>query len=89
VERLAEDHENARVLAEGLAELSSVRLDPASIETNIVIFQVNDAPALVRRLADRVELQAVDVAHVRAVTHLDVTRADIDGALQVFAEALG
>jgi threonine aldolase len=89
VERLAEDHENARVLAEGLAELSGVRLDPASIETNIVIFEVDDAPGLVRRLADRVELQAVDVAHVRAVTHLDVTRADIDGALQVFAEVLG
>jgi len=89
VERLAEDHENARVLAEGLAELSGVRLDPASIETNIVIFEVDDAPGLVRRLADRVELQAVDVAHVRAVTHLDVTRADIEGALSIFAEVLG
>jgi len=89
VERLAEDHENARVLAEGLAELSEVRLDPASIETNIVIFEVDDAPGLVRRLADRVELQAVDVAHVRAVTHLDVTRADIEGALSIFAEVLG
>ena len=89
VERLAEDHENARVLAKGLAELSGVRLDPASIETNIVIFEVDDAPGLVGRLADRVELQAVDVAHVRAVTHLDVTRADIDGALSIFAEVLG
>jgi threonine aldolase len=89
VERLAEDHENARVLAEGLAELSGVRLDPASIETNIVIFEVDDAPGLVTRLADRVELQAVDVAHVRAVTHLDVTRADVEGALSVFAEVLG
>jgi threonine aldolase len=88
VERLAEDHENARVLADGLAQLPGVRLDPGSVETNIVIFEVDDAPQLVRRIADRVELQAVDATHVRAVTHLDVTRADLEGALSAFAEVL-
>jgi threonine aldolase len=88
VERLAEDHENARVLAEGLAGLSGVRLDPATVETNIVIFEVDDAPALVEVPADRVELQAIDAGHVRAVTHLDVSRADVDAALSVFADAL-
>ena len=40
VERLAEDHANARRLAEGLAELPGVELDPATVETNIVIFAV-------------------------------------------------
>ncbi len=89
VERLADDHENARVLAEGLAELPGVRLDPAAVETNIVIFEVDDAPSVVRRLADRVELQAVDPRHVRAVTHLEVARADVDRALAAFADALG
>ena len=89
VDRLATDHEHARVLAEGLAELAGVRLDPASVETNIVIFEVEDAPGLVDRLADRVELQAIDAGRVRAVTHLDVGRADVDRALEAFAEALG
>jgi threonine aldolase len=89
VERLAEDHENARVLAEGLAELPGVRLDPAEVETNIVVFEVDDAPGLVERLADRVELSALDSRGVRAVTHLDVSRADIERGLSVLAEELG
>jgi len=88
VDRLAEDHEHARMLAEGLAGLPGVRLDPETVETNIVIFEVDDAPALVAGLADRVELQAIDAGHVRAVTHLDVSRADIDSALAIFADAL-
>jgi threonine aldolase len=66
-----------------------VRLDPATVETNIVIFEVDDAPALVEGLADQVELQAIDARHVRAVTHLDVSRADVDRALAIFADALG
>jgi threonine aldolase len=89
VERLGDDHEHARALAEGLAELPGVRLDPAAVETNIVIFEVDDAPGVVRRLADRVELQAVDSRHVRAVTHLDVGSPEVDRALGAFAEVLG
>ena len=54
-----------------------------------MIFEVEDGPALVERVADRVELQIVDARHVRAVTHLDVDREQIDRALDVFAEALG
>ena len=88
VERLAEDHQHAQVLASGLASLSGVRLDPDTVETNIVIFEVDDAPALVQRIADRVELQVVDAQRVRAVTHLDVSRADIDRAVDAFAEEL-
>lgn len=89
VERLAEDHANARMLAEGLAALAGVRLLPASVETNIVIFQIDDAPATVARLADRVELQALDATHVRAVTHLDVGAGEIERALEALAESLG
>jgi threonine aldolase len=89
VDRLATDHENARVLAEGLAELPGVTLDPSSVETNIVIFGVEDAPALVEKLADRVELSAVDTRRVRAVTHLDVSREDVERALEAVAEELG
>ena len=89
VERLAEDHLNARFLAEGLASIPGVRIDPALVETNIVIFSVDDAPGLVGRIADRVELQAFDAQRVRAVTHLDVSRADVEAALEAFAAELG
>ena len=89
VERLAEDHEHARVLAAGLAALPGVALDPSMVETNIVIFGVDDAPALVARVADGVELQAVDARRIRAVTHLDVGREDIQRALDAVAGALG
>lgn len=88
VERLAEDHQNALVLAQGLAELPGVALDLDRVETNIVIFEVDDAPGLVQRLADRVELQVVDPRHIRAVTHLDVGRAEIERVLAAFAEEL-
>ena len=89
VDRLAEDHSHARLLAEGLASLPGVQLDPASVETNIVIFHVEDARALVARIADRVEVQAFDAHRVRAVTHLDVSREDVELALEAFADELG
>jgi threonine aldolase len=88
VERLAVDHSNAQLLARGLAALSGVEIDPGAVETNIVLFDVEDAPGLVRRLADRVELQAFGPHRVRAVTHLDVSRDDVERALEAFADEL-
>ena len=88
VERLAEDHVLARQLAEGLAVLPGVKLDPATVQTNIVIFEVDDAPGLVARVAERVELQAFDARQIRAVTHLDVASRDIELAIDAIAEAL-
>jgi threonine aldolase len=89
VERLAEDHERARLLASGLVELPAVRIDLAAVETNIVMFEVPDARALVAAVADSVELQAVDAHWVRAVTHLDISATDIDRALTALSAALG
>ncbi len=89
VDRLAEDHANAHVLARGLAALPGVRIDPAAVETNIVFFEVDDAPGLVRRVADRVDIQASGPTQIRAVTHLDVSRADVESALEAFAQELG
>jgi threonine aldolase len=89
VDRLAEDHANAYVLARGLAALPGVRIDPAAVETNIVFFEVGDAPGLVRRVADRVDIQASGPTQIRAVTHLDVSRADVELALEAFAQELG
>lgn len=81
VERLEEDHENARILAAGLAAIDGVTIDPASIETNIVIFEVSDAAGLVEKLA----AAGIELRHtgprVRAVTHLDIDRASIERTL--------
>jgi threonine aldolase len=81
VERLAEDHANARRLAAGLAEIDGVSVHP--VETNIVIFAVDDAPGLVAALErEGVLMGAVGDGRVRAVTHLDVSAADVDLALR-------
>ena len=88
VERLAEDHANARLLATGLAEIDGVSIDPATVETNIVIFEVADADRLVAGLAEA----GVEVRNrgplVRAVTHLDVDRADVERTLAEIRRAL-
>ncbi len=88
VERLAEDHANARALADGLAAIPGISIDPAAVETNIVIFEVPDAPALERALASEVDLLAIGPRRMRAVTHLDVDSAGIDAALVAIAAAL-
>jgi threonine aldolase len=80
VERLAEDHVRARRLADLLAAVPGIEVDPALVETNIVIFEVADAPGLVAGVADEVELQALDDRRVRAVTHLDVDDRGIERA---------
>jgi threonine aldolase len=85
VERLADDHANARQLADGLAQLPGVTIDPAAVETNIVVFEVDDAPGLVARLAPEVELSAMGPRHVRAVTHLDVGLVEVERAVQAIA----
>jgi threonine aldolase len=88
VDRLAEDHANARTLASGLGALSDIEIDLNSVETNIVIFEVDDAPGLVQRAAHEVELWAVDERRVRAITHLDVTSSDIARAVEAISDAL-
>jgi threonine aldolase len=89
VERLADDHVRARRLAEGLAELPRVAIDLASVETNIVIFDVPDAEQFVRALAaEDVVMGALGPRLVRAVTHLDVDDAGIERALGVARGAL-
>ena len=85
VKRLAEDHANAVRLAAGLAELPGVALDPSTVETNIVIFELRgtlDAPAAVAALLARgVRVGAMGPRTIRAVTHLDVDADQIERAL--------
>jgi threonine aldolase len=89
VERLADDHARAKRLAQGLAELPGVVLDPATVDTNIVIFEVPDAVAFAAALAqDGVAMSVFGAMRMRAVTHLDVDDAGIDRALAAAARAL-
>ncbi|MGH2763906.1 MAG: threonine aldolase family protein [Thermoleophilaceae bacterium] len=98
VERLAEDHENARVLAAGLAELGCTVVAP---ETNIVIFAAPDrtpnrahsaepsASGFVEAMGEHgVELSSTFDGRVRAVTHLDVDRAGVERALEAARDVL-
>jgi threonine aldolase len=88
VERLADDHANAKFLAEGLAEIDGVEIDPSTVETNIVIFDVADATDLHDKLkAAGVETSLLE-GRVRMVTHLDIDRADIETALAAVQDAL-
>ncbi|MHC4982250.1 MAG: low-specificity L-threonine aldolase [Planctomycetota bacterium] len=82
-DRLAEDHANARMLAGGLAELPGVELDPATVETNIVIFRVTKAPAaeVIEHLkAEGVLVLATGPDSIRAVTSLMVSSQEIEQA---------
>ena len=89
VERLAEDHAHARVLAEGLAAIPGVEIDAARVETNIVIFAVPDAAGLAAGLEEAgVEASRLDSRRVRMVTHLDVDRAGVERALAAVRDTL-
>lgn len=81
--RLADDHEHARLLAE------AVGVDPATVDTNIVVVSVPDAAAVVAAArAVGVLVSAVGPHVVRLVTHLEVTRADVDQARPLLADVL-
>ncbi|MEJ2364706.1 MAG: low-specificity L-threonine aldolase [Deltaproteobacteria bacterium] len=93
VERLEVDHQNAKRLAHGLAGMDGIRIDPEQVVTNIVLFDVGstsmDADTFAERLAPAgVLLIPFGPTTLRAVTHLDVTTADIDAALEIIQQFL-
>jgi len=92
-ERLADDHDHARLLAEAIARHHFVRIDLATVQTNIVVFRLHpdtvDAATVVRRARERgVLVNAFDERTVRAVTHLDVSRAQVERAADVLVAAI-
>jgi len=77
---IAEDHANAKFLAEGIADLPGVKLDVSRVQTNIVIFELDRkdmaAPDLARNLGEKnILASAIGPSRVRFVTHMDVDRA--------------
>lgn len=89
VARLADDHVHAKMLAQVLAALPTVNLNPVDVETNIVIFDVVAADRSANEIAEALEKEGVRVSVVgrtrlRAVTHLDISRQDVERAIEVF-----
>ncbi len=84
VDRLADDHEHARLLADACG------VDPEAVHTNIVVVDVPDAPAVVAAVREHeVLVSAVGPRALRLVTHLDVSRADAETAAAVLSKVLG
>jgi threonine aldolase len=91
--RLQVDHDNAQVLAQRLSVIPGIALDPSKVQTNIVIFSVkpgglSSAEFLARLAARDVLAVPVDADRVRMVTHLDVTRRDIEAAADAVDAAM-
>jgi threonine aldolase len=93
VDRLAEDHANARLLAQGLAAIDGLSVDPSVVESNMVIVTVSD-PALTAvqvasALAERgVLLNALDGTRMRVVTNYHVTSSDVERVIDAFEECV-
>jgi threonine aldolase len=94
IERLADDHANAQRLAAGIRQIAPLRLDPETIHTNMVFFRVAPAWGTAAEFCARLEQHGVQMASggpamVRAVTHLDVTAADVDVAIAAMSQVAG
>jgi threonine aldolase len=91
---LPEDHANARFLAEGLAQIPGIGIDPAKVRTNIVVFDVSatgmSSSELLRRLRERNVIgSVVNDALVRMLTHIDVNRSDCEQAVETVRQICG
>jgi threonine aldolase len=92
VDRLAEDHENARILAKGLAEIPGIAIDANKARTNLVFFDVSaplGAAGLVARLREHGVLCGVGYGQrIRMVTHYGIERSDVEHTLQAVRNIL-
>ena len=91
--RLPEDHANARFLAEGLAQIPGIQVDPRKVATNIVIFDAAGTGLWSSEISARLKrrgvlINGIDGRRMRAVTHYDVDRAACAEALEALAEAV-
>lgn len=94
IDRLAEDHTNAKILARGLAEIPGISITIEHVESNIVFFDVAGlgitAKEATERMATRgVRMGATGRTRIRAVTHLDVSQSDVERAVEIAQAVLG
>jgi threonine aldolase len=91
VDRLAEDHANARTLAEGLAELPGISCDLTRVQTNLVYFNLTKLKGAQFEEACRQRGllgEALDPYRIRFVTHVGITAADVQSALEICHEVM-
>lgn len=93
IDRLAEDHANARRLAEGLAEVPGLKVDLETVQTNMVMVDIVDERWTARALVEALRREGVlcndtGPRRIRLVTHKDVTAADIELALDAIARTV-
>ena len=91
--RLADDHANAKFLAEGLSRIRGIQVDPAKVATNIVVFNVSGTGLVSADISLRLKqrgvlINGINEREMRAVTHYDVSRAGCETALGAIAEAV-
>jgi threonine aldolase len=93
VDRLAEDHENARRLAEGVAGIGGLSIEPAKVQTNIIYFELDEERMTPKELVTElnktgVKLLAVGPRRLRAVTHYGISAEDIDLTVKALGEVM-
>jgi threonine aldolase len=93
VDRLADDHRNARVIAQAIIDTPSLRLDPPDVETNLIWFQVDPDFATAKQIAGKLKEHGVLVSAfgptiLRACTHLDVSGSQAEQAAEIMRKVL-
>ena len=89
LKRLSEDHENAKALANHLTQIDGVEIDASLVETNIVVFKsttLSSEDVIIKSKGKGLLLVPIGVGVLRAVTHLDISREDIERAKQILTE---
>jgi threonine aldolase len=93
IERLADDHANARYLAESIADIPGIDLDPARVKTNIIFFDLEPGAPNAAQMAERLARARVLIGpagerRMRAVTHYGIERSDINTTIGAIKSAL-
>jgi threonine aldolase len=93
VERLADDHRNAQMIAQAIADVPGLRLDPPDVQTNLVWFVVEPELGPAKDVLAKLKARGVlvgggDGRVLRACTHLDVSAADAERAAEVIGKTL-
>ncbi len=93
VERLRDDHANARWFAEQVTEINGILIDPSDVKTNLVFFEIDPNIATAAEIVDRlselgVRMGVNSLQRIRACTHLDVSRSDMQNVVEALHRAM-